>query len=239
MKITAEGWAIVERDTHLGKWVEEHKRLDFDQNALPQMLPYIKGGVVLDIGANIGCYAAAFAAVADKVVCIEPSDEAFECLCKNMQMVRANNPNMNIDWYQCAVADSVFSCDVISDNDNVGMNYIRPVEKGKLRTVTIDWMEIENQMITGKSDYWIGFMKIDVEGYELHVLRGAGKTISIHKPVMVIEINDHTLKRTGVHRNEIFQWLTDHGYYYRNIYQNQGLQDDQLDIICFPVVNTQ
>ena len=30
MKLTKEGWAIVDRDTHMGRWVEEHGRLDFD-----------------------------------------------------------------------------------------------------------------------------------------------------------------------------------------------------------------
>lgn len=230
MKITEEGWATIEGDTHIGKWVEESRRLDFDQNALPQMLPYIKGGIVLDIGANIGCYAAAFLKVAHKVICFEPNDEAFECLCYNLQKLNSRR----LDWYQVAVSDKSFKCEVVCENDNIGMSYIKPSQNGKLRTVTIDKMEIEEQKFTSAYVDRISFIKIDVEGYELHVLKGAEKTISIHKPVMVIEINDHTLKRTNTTREEIFQWLTDHGYTYRNIYAEQGLQDDQLDIICFP-----
>lgn len=51
---------------------------------------------------------------------------------------------------------------------------------------------------------------------------------------MVIEINDATLSRQGISRNDIFAWLTENNYIYRNIYENQGLNDSQLDIICLP-----
>jgi len=58
---TKEGWAILENDTHIGLWVQQNKRLDFDQNSLPVVLPYIKAGdTVVDIGANIGAYSYAF-----------------------------------------------------------------------------------------------------------------------------------------------------------------------------------
>lgn len=224
MKITNEGWAIIERDTHLCKWVEEHKRLDFDQNALPQMLPYIKpDSIVLDIGANIGCYAYAFSKIAKEVICFEPNKEAFDCLMYNIGKIPG------VRCYDYAISDIEDHYEVIVPNDNIGMAYIEltnnPYNEG---TTTIDNF-IENSNIEDLS-----FIKIDVEGFELRVLNGAEKTINKFNPVMVIEINDHTLKRTNTTRQEIFKWLTDHGYTYRNIYANQGLQDEQLDIICFP-----
>lgn len=231
MKITNEGWAIVDRDTHLGRWVEEHKRLDFDQNALPQMLPYIKpGSVVLDIGANIGCYAYAFSKIATNVICFEPNTEIFKCLKFNFR----NMPS--VVCFNNAISDGRYCYDSVCDNDNLGMSYIVKNEQSGNSSYALDDTEVLNAMVskTMSDDFDISFIKIDVEGYELKVLKGAEKTISIHKPVMVIEINDHTLKRTNTTREEIFQWLTDHGYTYRNIYAEQGLQDDQLDIICFP-----
>lgn len=223
MKITNEGWAIVERDSHLGRWVEEHKRLDFDQNALPQMLPYVKGCVAIDIGANIGCYSYAFSQVADYVFCFEPNYESFECLQHNLGSLK------NTVLINTALSDKSMPYDVVMDNDNIGMAYIKTFESDKVcrYTTTID-------LFFEKHESDILFIKIDVEGYELHVLKGGEQTINKFKPVMVIEINDHTLKRTNTTREEIFQWLTDHGYTFRNIYAEQGLQDEQLDIICFP-----
>ena len=81
----------------------------------------------------------------------------------------------------------------------------------------------------------IDFIKIDVEGYELDVLVGGKETINKFKPTMLIEINDMTLERQGVNRQQIFDWLTENNYIYRNIYKEQGLNDSQLDIICLPI----
>jgi FkbM family methyltransferase len=220
MKITEYGFAIIERDTHLGKWCLEHKRLDFDQNALPQMLPHIKpDGVVLDIGANIGCYAYAFGQVAKEVHCFEPNSEAYECLKYNLV-----HGSGTFFLHRVAVSDKESKFNIVSDNDNIGMAFVEESKTGSVKSIAIDTLELVG----------CDFIKIDVEGFELHVLRGAESTINKHNPVMVIEINDHTLKRTGVDRKEIFGWLTEHNYIYRNIYSEQGLNDDQLDIICFP-----
>jgi FkbM family methyltransferase len=220
MKITNEGFAIVERDSHLGKWVVEHKRLDFDQNSLPQILPHIKpDGVVLDIGANIGCYAYAFGQIAKEVHCFEPNSEAYECLKYNLI-----HGSGDYKIYKMAVSDKEYNLNVVSENDNIGMAYVEESKSGTIKSISIDSLELKE----------CDFIKIDVEGFELHVLRGAESTINKYKPVMVIEINDHTLKRTGVDRKDIFAWLTEHGYIYRNIYLEQDLLDDQLDIICFP-----
>lgn len=226
MKITNEGWAIVERDTHLGKWVEEHRRLDFDQNALPQMLPYIDPKKdVFDLGANIGCYAYAFSKVANKVVCFEPNKESAKCLRYNLKGLN------NIILETRAVSDTNVPYKIVSENDNIGMAFISEDVPNTIEydsTITLD------QYIAATQAYYPGFFKIDVEGYELNVLRGGERVIKSFKPVMVIEINDLTLNRTGVNRQEIFDWLISHNYNYRNIYAEQGLNDSQLDIICFP-----
>ena len=60
-----------------------------------------------------------------------------------------------------------------------------PVE---VKTSKLDDLEIEN----------VGFIKIDVEGFELQVIEGARETIERDKPVLVIEIEEaHTKKDIG------------------------------------------
>jgi hypothetical protein len=72
MKIVNEGsknsFAIIERDTHMSTWALKHNRLDFDVNQIPKYIEYFNDGdVLLNIGANIGCYAKAFVDKASKV----------------------------------------------------------------------------------------------------------------------------------------------------------------------------
>ena len=219
MILTDENFAIVERDTHIGKWVMESKRLDFDQNALPTYLKYFnKNDVLLNVGANIGCYAYAFIDKAKEIVCIEPNDEAFECLQFNLSSYK------NIILLHTAVSNKQHPYTIHNEYDNVGMAYVEERISDKY-TITIDDLKM-NQL---------NFILMDCEGYELKALEGAEKTINQFKPIMVIEINNMTLERTNTTREDIFNWLINHGYKFRNIYIEQDLKDSQLDILCFPI----
>ena len=213
------GIAIIERDTHLSKWVVEHNRLDFDQNALPTYLPYFPFyGTLINIGANIGCYAYAFKDIARYIHCFEPNKEAFECLEYNLAKY------VNFELHNIAISDKETTCNVNNDSDNVGMAFIEETTNGNVKTKTIDSFNYQS----------CDFILMDCEGFELYALIGAKETINKFKPIMVIEINDATLSRQGISRNDIFAWLQENNYIYRNIYKNQDLNDSQLDIICTP-----
>ena len=88
----------------------KHKRLDFDQNALPVVLPFIKDGdVVIDqmqtldvifmllnkIGANGSLYA------------FEPADESFECLEHNLKSFN------NVELFNSALSFKEGYCTVV------------------------------------------------------------------------------------------------------------------------------
>lgn len=221
MKITKEGWAVVERDSHFGHWVEAHRKLDFDFNFQGAVLPHIhKGYTILDIGANIGSYTYAFNKVEDVTIyAFEPNPEVFECLVHNLQKFD------NIHLCNVAVGAKEGKVNVITPNDNIGMGYVE--EGSEIQLVTIDHFY---------SDYSINkcdFIKIDVEGYELEVLMGAEKTIDKYSPTLVIEINNATLERKGITRKDIFDFLDKKGYTYTNIYPWENMMGQQLDIIAY------
>ena len=58
----------------------------------------------------------------------------------------------------------------------------------------------------------LDFVKIDVEGAELHVLRGGQATIATLKPVIMVEVEDRHLERFGVGSDQIADWFTSQGY---------------------------
>jgi hypothetical protein len=55
-------------------------------------------------------------------------------------------------------------------------------------------------------------IKVDVEGFELHVLRGAEKTLRQCKPALFIELDDNNLSDQGDSAEKLVSYLEDLGY---------------------------
>jgi hypothetical protein len=58
----------------------------------------------------------------------------------------------------------------------------------------------------------LDFVKIDVEGGELHVLRGGQHVIERFRPAMLIEIEERHTARYDYTPDDIVEWLTSRGY---------------------------
>jgi FkbM family methyltransferase len=222
MKITKHGIAILENDHCICKWVEESGRLDHDQNMLPLVLKHINAGdVVIDAGGFVGDHTIAYAqkvGTSGHVHAFEPSADSFECLVYNLY----NYLSVNTSVYNKGLGSEPKKVDMIMVEGNEGMNYMASGDSVEI--VTLDGMSLDR----------VNFIKIDVEGYELEILKGAIETIKKHKPKMLIEINQMALERMNLKREDIFQFLDEHGYTYANIYPNQSLTEYQLDILCLP-----
>jgi len=221
VKITSNNIAVIEGDECISKWVEETGRLDQDRNMLPLVLRHIsKGDVVIDCGGYIGDMTIAFAKAVHNggvVIAFEPSKDAFECLVYNMQdvshIVVCVNKGLGSE-------NKRMSIQKVETND--GMNYL--VDGDDIEVIRLDDYKLVK----------LNFMKIDCEGHELEVLKGAEKTIEKFRPKMLIEINQMTLERSGISRQDIYNWLRQRGYKIENIYKGQGLDEYQMDIICLP-----
>ena len=220
-ELTNEGFAVIKGDTHLAVWVKEHKTLAFDTNALPYIMEFIKeGDIVVDAGANIGCYSYAFKDKAKEVICFEPNPDAFDCLKYNLSKFP------NVFLMNVALGSRVGYVNVVKQA-NAGATFVEyeivEKPKGCIQISTLDRFNLPK----------VDFIKIDVEGFELALLQGGIKTITRDKPKLYIEINEGTLARCGVTPKNIFEFLDNLGYQYRNIYPNQKMEGEQYDIICW------
>lgn len=213
MKIV-KGIAVIEGDECISKWVIESGRLDHDQNALPIILKHItKDSVVIDAGAYIGDHTIAYAK-AKKVIAFEPNPEAFECLEYNLKDFK------NVELHNKGLSDKLGKISLTNVPTNGGMTYAKKSTKG-IEVITIDSLNIDVDLI-----------KIDCEGFELNILKGAEETIKRCSPVLVIEINNHALLRNGTSDNDVYIYLMSLGYEIKNIYPNEPLHATQLDVIC-------
>ena len=138
--------------------------------------------VALDVGANIGAHTVPMAKKARFVVAIEPQRLIFQTLCANIALNRLKN----VQALHAAVGaeSGVVSLPVLDpDQENNFGGYSIPVmanhdvPSDQVAIVPIDSMEFAR----------VDFMKIDVEGMELEVLKGATKTIQEHRLVLYVK----------------------------------------------------
>ncbi len=205
-----------------GIWMLEGEQL-WDSDILPVCLGHIKeGDTVIDAGAWIGGHAMAYAKKVGengKVIAFEPNPDAYECLKRNVSPL-SNGGNLEI--YPEALGDvrNQVSFSVKKgwgDSGHVGY------EEGAI----IVWMNrLDNY------NFAPNFIKIDVEGCELKVLKGAAKTIEKRRPVMVVEINAPALKRQGSDPQQVIDWLTRNNYGMNMIEECTG--QDIHNLLCMP-----
>jgi FkbM family methyltransferase len=142
------------------------------------------GDRCIDVGANVGAMAFAMAQAAGpdgRVYAFEPGPPFYERLTRNVSL----NPS-------CA---EVIVCENLGVSDTSGT--LRWAEdtaelgKGNGGVVTCGGVEIPvttlDAYAAAKVDGRIAFIKVDVEGWELHVLQGARALLRKHRPVVLLE----------------------------------------------------
>ena len=131
-----------------------------------------QGGVVWDVGANVGFYSLLAARKATKVVAFEPLPENLSYLRRHIEL---NQVGERVQVIPSAASDhdgtGLFS--VVPGNRSEGS--LRPYGKLPVGTVRLDSLGTVPDMI-----------KIDVEGNEYEVLRGAIETMRTHHPLVLI-----------------------------------------------------
>jgi FkbM family methyltransferase len=162
--------------------------------ALDAELP--QSGVFLDVGANIGNHAIYWATRGARIVhAFEPVRSTFELLQRN---VSENNLSEKIVCHNLDLGDSKGSADIAKyTSENIGGTQIVEVENGAILVDTIDNLASS----LGRVD----FVKIDSEGFEVKILRGASETIAQHKPIIFVEIFPKNKKG-------VFAFMNSHGY---------------------------
>lgn len=226
MKILENNIAVLADDTHISKWVELGGRLDHDQGSLPIILPYVPtSGTVFDVGAFIGDHTLAYANKVGRigeVHAFEPSAPAFECLLHNMKglpQVIVNNAALGADDRHVTMSTLA--------NGNEGMNYVGASNN---EMHSIEQVSLDSYADQCELDH-VDFIKIDVEGYELEVLKGAHRIIHKYKPYIVLEINHGALERRGVEYHEVVQFLKERGYDYDFLQPLHTFDMPQCDLI--------
>lgn len=158
------------------------------------------GSVCFDIGANIGYYTLNFAKLGATVYAFEPAPINLERLRRNVQLNKAN-----VTIIPCAVGDQ---------NGEIGMSApslgnhgtIWVTDQGKIPIVTLD------SFVKAQSIQHLDLIKVDIEGCEARLIRGAIETIKRFHPTILMELNPEALAKFSSSASDLVASLTGLGY---------------------------
>lgn len=141
---------------------------------------------VIDIGANIGCTSLLFGELAQQVVSFEPSPSTFALLSQNI--ARSQLPN--IELYNCALGSSKMTSQITYAKSNRSGGFVANKTTIKIDHIT-EKIQVEklDNLIQELNINQVDFIKIDVEGFELEVIKGAIEVITKFQPIVVLELN--------------------------------------------------
>ncbi len=166
----------------------------------------VRGGdTVLDIGANLGLVTMVLSSLVGpdgRVHAFEPNPRMVELLRQSID--RAGSKNVTVHPVALGAAEDVLDLHV--PVNHAGQGSLRPNARGERVRVPVKPLASIPQL---PFDRPIRLVKIDVEGYEPEVLRGAGPLLSRNPPQAILfELNQHE----SFTAHPTVQILAGHGY---------------------------
>ena len=188
------------------------------------------GSTVLDIGANIGAHTLPFAELVGpggRVHAFEPTDFAFAKLVRNLELnpELANRVTVNqvmlVDHPDGELPTNLFASWPLTADERT-----HPIHCGRAMAIehatatTLDsYVERENLQ---KAD----LIKLDVDGYECQVLRGARKTLERFRPVILFELAPDVLAEMGTSVKELVSIIASSNYVLLDLAGRRTLPSD-------------
>lgn len=175
-------------------------------NSLSRYLP--PGGIFVDVGANYGIYtlvAARIVGPSGRVLSFEPASEAHNILLQNIAL----NGLSNVSTYRCALSEKHCSAVLYQYPDPSRNSFVRTAEvRGREAIIVRTLDEVSAELDLDRLDY----LKIDTEGADALVLRGAKHTIEKYRPVIQFEHLRAQAGQLGITDAEIIKFFVSMNY---------------------------
>lgn len=176
------------------------------------------GDVMVDIGANVGSHCitlAKYLGETSRVYAFEPHPNTFRLLQENMRLNSLNN----LEIYNYALGETdgeVFFTNKRQDDINrVVLETDTDEELLKVPMRRLDSFEFAHSPIT--------LIKIDAEGYELYIFRGAEIALS-NAQFLHLEAYEPNFQQFGYSLHDIVDFLDARGWRLYRVVDNQHLQ---------------
>lgn len=168
----------------------------------------------VDVGAHCGLWSFNLAHAFEEVQAFEPMEIHRDCFHKNV-FESLGDRKVEVHLWACALGEQQGLVRLESEKGSSGNTRI--VGDGDVEVRTLDSFEFSE----------VDLIKIDTEGYELHVLRGAVETIERCKPVIVVEQKRDMAEQMGLPKLGAVDFLLERGY--------KVAKEISGDYLCIPV----
>lgn len=210
---------------------------------LERLLLIIKPGQnFMDIGAYVGTYSIAIGKLHNgkvNVIGFEPSPDSAALFRKHLKY---NLVQDNVRLEEKACSDTVgharfvlrkkASCDIISSENRLELKR-QGLEDAEDMIIDVNTITVDDYI--EKEGFIPDYVKIDVEGAELQVLRGAKNLLKNNKPVIFCELHRCNWDKFGSIEPDLFELLKEVKYTVRDIVTGEVL--NEIPPYCFTIMS--
>jgi FkbM family methyltransferase len=185
-----EGLYLPDNEQHLIDWMKAagkyvDGKMTYQYNKYNECLRVIpKRRTAIDVGGNLGLWS--------RVMCLDFKNvEAFEPVSEYCEYFKLNAPKATL--HQVALSDTRREVTMACAADGSCGDTAPMVNRRKEKAL----QTVETMLLDDFTFIDVDFIKVDCEGYELHVLRGAEQTIIHNKPTIIVEQKPGKGKKYG------------------------------------------
>ncbi|GIV38771.1 MAG: hypothetical protein KatS3mg033_0571 [Thermonema sp.] len=167
----------------------------------------------IDVGANIGLFsllASKYVGESGRVIAFEPASTAYRRLQENIEL----NNLKNIQAHQMALSsrDGQAELKVASEGYDAWNSLAKPSSGKVVGSEIVPTLTLDS-FLQKEGVGSISLIKIDVEGWEIPVLRGAKELLNLaNAPTLIVEFTEENAQNAGFSCKELYQLLVDYGY---------------------------
>ncbi|HEY5107577.1 MAG TPA: FkbM family methyltransferase [Caulobacteraceae bacterium] len=183
---------------------------------LPRLAAHIASdAVIVDAGAHAGQFAKLFAKMAPRgrVYAFEPAEYARSVMAPALRLAGLRNITVISAGLSDAPGELTLRTPVKPSGSlgfgtaHLGIHDgVSPTVDQTVTLVTLD------DFAGARNLERLDFIKADIEGWELHALRGGESTLRRFMPALLLEVDDAFLMRAGDSADSLFDWLAQVGY---------------------------
>lgn len=191
----------------------------YEKGTIQLLGDFLKSGsIFMDIGANIGL----MSTIASKIVGENGRVYAVEANPKTIEVLRHNcaiNLCDNIEILPIALASEKGSA-ILYENWNVNRGGASLISQGDEHGLTVSKERLDDLF---SPDSPVHLVKIDVEGFELEVLKGGVAWFKTQQPVFIIEVSTQRSNQEGATPESIMSFVAGLGNY--SFFKQKGTKE--------------